>query len=58
MEYPSPAVSLDQHHWIGLAKALKSPSADPTYTRILERATRLRNARHIRIPGASELSGV
>ena len=45
-----PTVSLDQHHWIGLAKVLKRRGGDSTYRAILELGTDLRSRGVVRFP--------
>jgi hypothetical protein len=45
-----PTISLDQFHWVGLARATKSPQADPIYTQILELASGLRATGRARFP--------
>ncbi len=43
-------VSLDQHHWVGLAKVLKGRGADPTYQAIFELGAALQSAGLVRFP--------
>src|SRR5262245_46013126 len=43
-------ISLDQHHWVGLAKEMKRPGKDPIYQRILELSTPLRTEGLVRFP--------
>jgi hypothetical protein len=45
-----PTVSLDQHHWVGLARVLKRRGGDPTYRAILEVGTELRSRGLVRFP--------
>lgn len=45
-----PTVSLDQHHWVGLAKVIKRRGGDPTYQTILELGAALRSAGLVRFP--------
>jgi hypothetical protein len=46
----APAVSLDQHHWVGLAKIIKRRGGDPTYEAIFELGAALRSAGLVRFP--------
>lgn len=43
-------MTLDQSHWIKLARAVKHPHEDPEYTRILQLATDLQRTGGVRFP--------